>query len=197
MIKKTIQFSTPQPILMKSILDLKRLHSPSSSDNYTKLTFFANDFCNLPDYLERNYQIKGVKLLSYDEALQLLFCLSEQLFHLENRGGSYLTIDPAKVFVVDDIHFIYLDDQVVILNKINNTIKIITPFSKNSLHLAPELKEADKLPLIISHKCIYYSAGSLLASCLIPLEQLKGTKLHSFLERCLEEDPAERTLLYI
>jgi hypothetical protein len=197
MIKKTIQFSTPQPILMKSILDLKRLHSPSSSDNYTKLTFFANDLCNLPDYLERNYQIKGVKLLSYDEVLELLFCLSEQLFHLENRGGSYLTIDPAKVFVVDDIHFLYLDDRVLPLDKNTNTMKITTPFSKKLPHLAPELKKADKLPFFIYKSCIYYSTGSLLASCLIPLEQLKGTKLHSFLERCLEEDPAERTLLYI
>jgi len=197
MIKKIIQFSTPQPILIESILDLKRLHSPSTSDNYTKLAFFANDVCDLPTYLERSYQKKGTKLLSYDETLQLMFCLGEQLFHLENRGGSYLTLDSTKIFVVDDTHFLYLDDRVLPLDKNTNTIKITTPFSKKLPHLAPELKEADELPFIVSYKCVYYSVGSLLSSCLIPLEQLKGTKLYSFLERCFEEEAEERTLLYI
>ena len=195
MSKQTIQFSIPQPILVHSLLDLNILHSPTVSNNYTRLDFFATDFCDFPTHLERIYQKNGVKQLSYDDALQLALSLTKQINHLEQRKGAYFTLDPSKIFVLDERHFIYLDEQVFPLHK-NQTIQITRPFSKKR-DLAPELLAIDKLPCYTSHKCCYYSLGALVSSYLIPLEQLKGTKLHSFLQRCLEKDPEERTLLYL
>jgi hypothetical protein len=193
--KQTIQFSTSQPTLINSLLDLNILHSPTVSNNYTRLNFFANDFCDFPQHLERTYQKNGINKLSYNDALQLALCLHKQINHLEQRKVTYLALDPSKIFVVDERHFIYLDEQVFPLHK-NQTIQIARPFSKKR-DLAPELLAIDKLPCYTSYKCIYYSLGALVSSCLIPLEQLKGTKLHSFLQRCLENDPEERTLLYL
>lgn len=215
--KKSFQFKAPQKILIESLIDLKSLHSPTASENYTRFTFFAKTICSFPEYLEKLKEKNGTSTLtmSHKDALNLAFCLSEQLFHLENRGGTYLSLDKNKIYVVDETTFICLDDQIIPFqpdpntntntntnantktNNVDKLIKITSPFSKNDKHLAPELKTIDKLPTTTSHKAVYYSLGSLIVTYLIPLEQLFGTKLYSFLQRCLENDPNERTLIYL
>jgi hypothetical protein len=194
MSKKTFQFKSPQKFLIESLIDLNRLHSPTASENYTRFTFFANEVCTFQAYLERMKESRGVAKLSYDDAMNISLCLSEQLFHLEKRGVTYLTLSENNVYVVDETTFICLDEDILPLQT-NRTVKITAPFSKKANHIAPELEQIDKLPATASHTCVYYSLGSLVSSYLTCV--LVGTKLDSFLQRCLEIEPKERSLLYI
>ena len=94
MSKKTFQFKTPQKVLIESLIDLNRLHSPTASENYTRFTFFANNVCTFPAYLERMKESRGVAKLSYEDAMNLSLCLST----ISNANTARNVLDGMKLY---------------------------------------------------------------------------------------------------
>ena len=63
---------------------------------------------------------------------------------------------------------------------------------------APELLEMAELPFITHKSASYYSLALMCLHMLnLSLDDLQGTKLFHFLERCLREKGEERVLLYL
>lgn len=201
--KTYYQFNEPQKIIFQSLVDLKCISGLVASDYYKKIEFFSGNFCSLSIFLDYCASKCGSEKLSYDEAMNMAFCLGQQIYHFEKNGFGCFHLDPNKIFVIDDGRvFIYLgEDLKPIFSNSDGlcVIEISTPFSKiNRIsRLAPELLQVESLPCEISHKCVYYSLGSLIESLLIPLEQLKGTPLVSFIHRSMNKNWENRTLLFL
>ena len=208
------EFTTPQEILIKSLVDMKLLSRLTISNSYKRIEFFAQDVCNLSTYLERVERKRGRPNLSYDDGIQFALDIGEQIFHMEKQNASWLFLDKDKIFVINEHRFIYLGENAKEIknknknnknNKNNNknqVITITTPFTKreiknNSFFIAPEIASLNTLPCNINSRCIYYSLGSLLSSCLMSLQEIEGTKLYWFLMRCMKKDPLERNLIFL
>jgi hypothetical protein len=199
-------FANPQEQLIKSLIDLKFLSRLTTSNSYKRIEFFAQDICNLPTYLERVERTRGRPNLSYEEAVQCATDIGKQLFHMEKQNQSWLFLNKEKVFVINNHHFIYLGEDTKETKKTNNSlcehITITTPpFTKrevtnNNIIIAPELVSLSTLPYNINSRCVYYSLGSLVSSCLHSLEEIRDTKLYWFLMRCMKTSPSERSLIF-
>ena len=141
-------------------------------------------------------------LMEYNEVETMVFHLSLQLQVLEEKGYSLLFLQASDIVILDEQLYLLSNlSQLVPLNK--KDIKQIVlnyptcyPFPKEVC--APEVLKMSALPFVCSKSACYYSLGLLCLKVLhLSLDDLRGTKLFYFLERCLKDDPKERINLYI
>jgi hypothetical protein len=137
--------------------------------------------------------------MEYNEVETMAFHLSLQLQVLEERGFSLLFLQASDVVILDEQLYLLSNlEQLVPLNK--KDIKQIVlnyptcyPFPKEVC--APEVLKMSALPFVCSKSACYYSLGLLCLKVLhMSLEDLRGSKLFYFLERCLKNEPKERHL---
>tara|TARA_Y100000591_G_C21751001_1_gene654745 strand:- start:151 stop:819 length:669 start_codon:yes stop_codon:yes gene_type:complete len=144
--------------------------------------------------------------LSYDDAIEMLFDLGNQLQTLERFYMGIPFLDIKDIIVVDDKHYFYLNDSKLIDIK-NNQLEIDEPYKK-SMFFSPELENISSLPAQISYKSGIYSVASLVIFCLLNdnvtstnkmtiMAPLNTSKLYWALLRMLEEDPEDRFYLII
>lgn len=135
--------------------------------------------------------------LDYDQLETMAYHLTLQLQFLEEQGMTLLFWRPQDILVVGDGKMYLLANlsQLVPLSekepdKLVLKYPAIYPFPAECC--APELLSLTELPFITHKNASYYSLGLL---CLhhLSLEELQGTKLFYFIERCLKE----RVLLYL
>ena len=140
--------------------------------------------------------------MKYNEVETMAFHLSLQLQVLEEKGYSLLFLQASDVVILDEQLYLLRNlSQLVPLNK--KDIKQIVlnyptcyPFPKEVC--APEVLKMSALPFVCSKSACYYSLGLLCLKVLhMSLDDLRGTKLFYFLERCLKDEPKERINLYI
>ena len=143
---------------------------------------------------------------TFPELETLAFHLSLQLQALEARGFTLLFWQPSDILVVvlstgQHLYILAHLAQLVSLHKKDTKQLVLNyptvfPFPRE--RCAPELLKMDALPFITQRSASYYSLGLLCLGLLrfinLSLEEIQGTKLFYFLERCLKEDPAERVL---
>ena len=141
---------------------------------------------------------------NYAAAETMAVQLSLQIQALEEMGYTMLFIRPSDILVLDragDNKFILANlSQLVPLYKKDKSCFLLDyptvyPFPKEVC--APEVVAMAAIPFISPRSAAYYSLAVLCLNMLrMSLDDLQGTKLFYFLERCLKEKPTERQLLF-
>ena len=204
----TIYLSAPNKQLIESIVQSNLLFSSTVCDDYTSIAFNATSVKTFGIYLnEQNHRLK------YDAVLKMTSCLSSQLDFLITRcKKSFLFYDVNNIIVIDNNKFVYISDDCMV-NLIPNSenILITKPFNKCNRLLSPEALNINTIPSRVHYKSIYYSLGLLIVFCVtgvhftndgtddigVLLQDINGTKLYSFIKRCLDEDPTRRYLIFV
>lgn len=140
--------------------------------------------------------------INYAAVETMAFQLSLQINALEDFGYSMLFIRSSDILVIDKTKYLLANlCQLVPLYKKNNacftlTYPTVYPFPKEVC--APEVLAMKALPFISHRSACYYSLALLCLKMLrMTLDDLQGTKLFYFLERCLKDKPEERQLLFL
>jgi hypothetical protein len=137
---------------------------------------------------------------------------------------TFLGFSPKNLIVIDNQKFIYLCDEFLLDikndEKEKDQLLITFPFTPEDFFWAPELLQIKELPSYLHYKASYFSFGCLLLHGLLgecnfidlneevklrqtKLKQLlnalfiKNTKVYWLLERCLVEEPKNRTILFV
>ena len=122
---------------------------------------------------------------NYAAAETMAVQLSLQIQALEEMGYTMLFIRPSDILVLDRAGD----------NKFLLDYPTVYPFPKEVC--APEVVAMAAIPFISPRSAAYYSLAVLCLNMLrMSLDDLQGTKLFYFLERCLKEKPTERQLLF-
>ena len=140
--------------------------------------------------------------IDYATAETMAFHLSLQLHELEAQGLTLLFWRPQDILVIENRLFLLANlSQLVSLSE-KNPAQLVLNYPKiypfPAACCAPELLKMAELPFITHKSASYYSLALLCLQMLnLSLDDLQGTKLFHFLERCLREKDEERVLLYI
>jgi hypothetical protein len=140
--------------------------------------------------------------MTYHEVETMAFHLSLQLQYLEEQGFSLLFWQPSDIVVIpNDTQPLYLlanlAQRVPLAKKDRNNLVLIYPtvFPLPKERCAPELLKMNTLPFHTHRSASYYSLALLCLEMLnLSLDDIQGSKLFYFLERCLQVEPKERTL---
>ena len=151
--------------------------------------------------------------LEYEDAVDMLHCLTPQLEKLSTRGKGMPSIEKEDVLVLGQGWYLLvglqrawdiagdggrsatLECKAPPLARAN-----AAPGTLGGSHLAPELTGQISLPARCTLAASAYSIGSLLRSSLgleDNLAPLAGSKLYYCIRRCLVEDPTKRHLIFI
>ena len=146
---------------------------------------------------------------------------------ITNFSQTFLGYSPENLIVIDKHKFVYLCNDFLLDikngNDYNNdndndndyNVLISYPFTRDDFFMAPELYCIKEIPSFVNYKVSYFSLGCLILFALIgdnidsDIEDLqeikkhldslfiKNTKLYWLLERCLVEEPKNRSILFI
>lgn len=160
----------------------------------------AKSIQTLPQLLAR----KGGQL-SYDDCMNILYDVGNQLRALEGFHMAIPYIDVKDIVVVNDKHFFYMDAEKALPIE-SGQIAITMPYKKSPF-FSPEFKEISSIPTHISSMSGFYSLGALVSYCITKkydeenwrsiLQSIYATKLYWALERLLQVDPKDRFYLII
>ena len=182
-----------------------------NNDNSTSLLIKTMSIKTFAQFKEQQKMINGSYKLPYTTILNIIICLSKQLSYLlESETKCFYNFDPDNILVVDDCKFLYLSTEHLKYIK-NNNLYVYNPIKKNMCYLSPELHNVSSIPIIIHYKTIFYSLGLFIINNLVDeltsndiqevlldcIVNIRGTKLYYFLERCLQDEPSKRFLIYV
>ena len=146
----------------------------------------------------------------YKHAERFFLNIKKKIKNLEESNKTLSEIKLENIYYLelsnDNFMFLILNSESLI--DINDEkIEITQPLEKSSKYFSPEMKKLTKIPSEISYKSCYYFIGMIIVDSLKKIEKdfvlethlpsLCETKLYYALERCLEENPENRYLLYI
>lgn len=217
----TIFFDSYNEALIKSITKTKIILGATTTEKYKTLLFKAISVQRFSDFqseLERKN--KSLKM-PYNLALKMTHNLVTQLKYLITHfSQTFLGYSLENLIVIDKHKFVYLCDEFLLDikndNNDNNDVLISYPFTCDDFFMAPELYCIKEIPSFVSYKVSYFSLGYLILYTLLGdnidsdredlqdkikkhLDSLiiKNTKLYWLLERCLVEEPTNRSILFI
>lgn len=208
----TIDFRLRSEALINSVIATKQILGATVNDDYKSINFNAISVKSFSKYQGDLYRRLGTKNMSYDDALRLISCLTNQIRYLiVNESKTFYLYDPANIIVINDFKFMYLSEE-HLMNIRENSIQIDRPFSCLGF-FSPEMVRITSIPSEINYKIIYYSLGAWIIyalfnvnitnsdTTLIELDNIMGpicgTKVYWFILRCLDSDMERRELLYI
>jgi hypothetical protein len=194
----TIKINQPDRSLLLSLTKSGVLLGATISDQYQSITFRANKV----EMYHNN------KKQTYETALQCFYHLSKQMEYLITKENKcFYRLDPKKIIVIDNYKYIYVNtthNELLEIEEGENLV-LYLPFQKNAFD-SPEIKKVTQIPAKIHYKTLYYSLAKFILFLLSndeseeeqqELKKIKGTKLFYTLERCLQEEPKKRSLLFI
>ena len=219
----TIFFDSYNEALIKSISKTRIILGATTNEKYRSLTFKATSVLTFFDFqkeLER--ENKSLKL-TYNLALKMTHNLVTQLNYLITQfSKTFLGFSPKNLIVIDKSKFVYLCDEFLldIIKNGENGEKLLikSPFTRNDFFFSPELLSVKEIPSFVNYKVSYFSLGYLILYTLLgddsysdneDLQEkeknshrmttlsIKNTKLYWLLERCLVEEPKNRSILFI
>ena len=222
----TIFFDSYNEALIKSLLKTRIILGATTTEKYRSLTFKATSVLTFFDFQkELKRENKSLKL-TYNLALKMTHNLVTQLNYLITLfSKTFLGFSPKNLIVIDKSKFVYLCDE-FLLDIIKNgengekeeKLLIKSPFTGDDFFLAPELLSVKEIPSFVNYKVSYFSLGYLILYTLLgddcdsdsedlPEKEtiihkmktlfIKNTKLYWLLERCLVEEPRNRSILFI
>ena len=219
----TIFFDSYNEALIKSILKTRIILGATTTEKYRSLTFKASSVLSFFDFQkELKRENKSLKL-TYNLALKMTHNLVTQLNYLITHfSKTFLGFSLKNLIVIDKSKFVYLCDEFLldIIKNGENVEKMLIsfPFTCDDFFLAPELLSIKEIPSFVNYKVSYFSLGYLIMYCLLgdddfiyseDLQEkdtichkmttlsIKNTKLYWLLERCLVEEPRNRSILFI
>jgi len=183
----TVFFYHYNESLIKSITSTKLLLGTTVTDDYKTITFKATSVKSFNSYLGELLKKNNTTSMKYEDVLQLVLCLVNQLKYLvQNERKTFLGYNPEKIVVINDCKFIYLSSEYLLdiddINDIDDIddidvdfhkqpkshlITITYPFSQKDFLQSPELELLKEIPSKVHFKTIYYSLGCLLIYALL------------------------------
>ena len=210
--KYKIVFSDYSEALIKSIVHSKQIDDIGVYKDYRTIGFTATSVQTYTEFrdgapFERNR-------MSYDAALRMVSALATQLKYLiEVQSSCFCMFNLDNLVVIDGNKFVYMSNEhlcnlIPPCNLIPVDMLVIQPFSRKNNFVSPELLRVLCIPAKVDYRSAYYSLGALVMHCVSGNDcvsgnlgnfdnELKGTKLHAMLRRCLAEDPRERSILFV
>jgi hypothetical protein len=193
----TLILPKPNRPLLLSLLKSGILIGATISDQYKSITFRANKV---------SYNTASVN--KYETATKILHDIAKQYEYLISKENKiFYRFDPENIISINDNKFIYINSSDLLDIQNNEQLILSTPFTKNPLFDSPEVSKITQIPSIIHYKAIYYSLAKYILFFLFDsgdveeaiknLQKIKGTKLFYTLERCLTDDPKQRSILFI
>ena len=205
--KYSILLEKSNESLIKSITKTKIILGPTITDNYTVISFNANNIQSWKEYYKAGQ-------VSYNTYLKLIYYLSVQLKYLiETCNKAFIGYSPEHIIVINNERFMYL--HVNQLHNIHNErINITYPFSPGEFYMSPEHLSIKEIPANIHYKACYYSLACLIIDGYsnekydlnnmknninhkLELLPIKDTKLYYLLKRCISDNIKNRCILYI
>jgi len=198
-------YSIVKPLIVNSATIVNNNNDTSS------LVIKTTSIKTFSQFKEEQKMINGSYKLPYTTILNIIICLSKQLSYLlESETKCFYNFDPDNILVVDDCKFLYLSTEHLKDIK-NNNLYVYNPIKKSIGYLSPELHNVSSIPIIIHYKTIFYSLGLFIINNLVDdltnndtqevlmdcIVNIRGTKLYYFLERCLQDEPTKRFLIYV
>jgi hypothetical protein len=198
-------YSIVKPLIVNSATIVNNNNDSSS------LVIKTMSIKTFAQFKEQQKMINGSYKLPYTTILNIIICLSKQLSYLlESETKCFYNFDPDNILVVDDCKFLYFSTEHLKDIK-NNNLYVYSPIKKNMGYLSPELHNVSSIPIIIHYKTIFYSLGLFIINNLVDeltsndtqevlmdcIVHIRGTKLYYFLERCLQDEPSKRFLIYV
>ena len=219
----TVFFDSYNEALIKSITKTRIILGATTTEKYRSLTFKATSVLTFFDFqkeLER--ENKSLKL-TYNLALKMTHNLVTQLNYLITQfSKTFLGFSPKNLIVIDKSKFVYLCDEFLldIIKNGENGEKLLikSPFTRDDFFFSPELLSVKEIPSFVNYKVSYFSLSLLILYTLLgdddfiyseDLQEkdkishrmetliIKNTKLYWLLERCLVEEPKNRSILFI
>jgi hypothetical protein len=219
----TIFFDSYNEALIKSISKTRIILGATTTEKYRSLTFKATSVLTFFDFqkeLER--ENKSLKI-TYNLALKMTNNLVTQLNYLITHfSKTFLGFSLKNLIIIDKSKFVYLSNEFLLdIIKNNNNendekLLIKSPFTRDDFFLAPELLSVKEIPSFVNYKVSYFSLGYLILYTLLGHDSdseelqekdkishrmttlsIKNTKLYWLLERCLVEEPKNRSILFI
>jgi hypothetical protein len=217
----TIFFDSYNEALIKSIAKTKIILGATTTEKYKTLSFKAISVQKFSDFqCELDRKNKTLKM-PYNLILKMTHNLVTQLKYLISHfSQTFLGYSPENLIVIDKHKFVYLCDEFLLDIKNendNNNVTISYPFTRDDFFMAPELYCIKEIPSFLNYKVSYFSLGCLILfgllgdddfikeKCVEGLQQIKkhldsliikNTKLYWLLERCLVEEPRNRSILF-
>lgn len=205
--KYSILLEKSNESLIKSITKTKIILGPTITDNYTVISFHANNVQTFKEYYNAGQA-------SYNTFMRLIYYLSIQLKYLiETCNKTFIGYSPEHIMVINNERFIYLHaNQLHTIH--NECIEITYPFSPVEFYMSPEHRSIKEIPTNIHYKACYYSLACLIIDGYsnqkydlnnmnqninhkLELLPIKDTKLYYLLKRIISEDIKNRCILYI
>ena len=219
----TVFFDSYNEALIKSLTKTRIILGATTTEKYRSLTFKATSVLTFFDFqkeLER--ENKSLKL-TYNLALKMTYNLVTQLNYLITQfSKTFLGFSPKNLIIIDKSKFVYLCDEFLldIIKNGENGEKLLikSPFTRDDFFFSPELLSVKEIPSFVNYKVSYFSLGYLILYTLLgddsysdneDLQEkeknshrmttlsIKNTKLYWLLERCLVEEPKNRSILFI
>ena len=217
----TIKLKESNVSLLLSLIKSGILLGATISDGYQSITFRANKVENYQTHKKQEQKQKQEQNKKYEKAMKLLYDFGRQIKYLITKENKcFYRLNPENLIIIDETKYIYLSTSDLVdiqeeerEEQENNNVTIYAPFTKN-LFDSPEINRIIQIPAKVDYKSIYYSLAKLIIFFLFDqekekekeetimnhlnhLNKIKGTKLFYTLERCLQTDPDERSLLFI
>jgi hypothetical protein len=198
--------------LIKSITKPKIILGPTITNNYTVISFHANNIQTWKEYTKEGQ-------VSYNIFMRLIYYLSTQLKYLiETCNKTFMGYSPEHIIVINNERFIYL--HVNQLHSIHNEfIDLKYPFSPDEFYMSPEHHSIKEIPATIHYKACYFSLACFIIhgyynqkhdlkdvnninninniTHKLEILPIKDTKLYYLLKRCISEDLTNRCILFI
>lgn len=201
--KYKLVFSEYSEALIKSIVHGRQIPDISVYNDYRTITFSATSVQTYTEFRDQHlFDLNGVKQLNYEQTMGLVSSLATQLKYLiEAQNSCFYLFDTDNLIVIDGNKFVYMsNDHMANFTPDGKSILLMQPFNRKETFVSPELTRIICIPSKVDYRTAYYSLGALARHCLCAdddMDLIKGTKLYAMLQRCLAEDPCNRSILFI
>jgi hypothetical protein len=181
---------------------LLQIGDPDNREMYTAFLAMLMNQTQTTVFTGERIRLDQMATMPYPEVETMAFQLSLQLHYLEELGFTLLFWQPSDILILQTpkqkLYILANLTQRVPLDRKKPTDLVLiypTVFPLPKERCAPEVLKMNVLPFRTHCSASYYSLA-LLCLLYIALDEIKGSKLFYFLERCLQVEPNERTLLY-
>ena len=222
---ETKSFSLKQINTFNYIISIKgdykyQIYQSISKTKLLTHLFYNNETNNIHLTLESVSSLKTNYELSHDKCIKMIYSLTKQIEYLEQNGFAFYGFDLDDILIINENIFLIIGTRYLLpIEPIddNNIYRYIRIYNVEHIpyFFNPELRQLRILPSYLNSKIGYYSLGILIVFCLLKqyllvgneiksqpeieqiLSPIHGTKMYSFLKRCLHTDADKRVLLFI
>jgi len=203
-----ILFNIYSEDLIKSITKSKIILGATTTEKYDTLILNATSIKTFSEFHKDQANTNGTRRLPIPIISKILYDLSNQLKYLISyKNKTFIGYNTENIVVIDNNKFVYLSNEYLKdIDTNEETIMISSPFTSKEYFLSPELLEVKVIPSYINYKTSYFSLGQLIVNLFSEDENeneilenihIKNTKLYFSLERMLEKDPTNRSIIFI